>query len=196
MNKRIILIEDRPERLSQFLGDNKINELKILNGLTILSGQHCQEVIEKINSTADILSLNEYKLIIIHRSALKDLGISNLINYCKKNKKDLIFFSGGISQSVFSSNDFNYLLVNSKELYQPHLKNFLSKYILGNIKHLSELIYGDKWKICIMLSLRQLLLKGELDRMSSELKEQYQNLIGINSLEDLNKEIDKEILII
>jgi hypothetical protein len=123
-----------------------------------------------------------------------------LINYCKKNKKDLIFFSGGISQSVFSSNDFNYLLVNSKELYQPHLKNFLSTYIQGNIKHLSELIYGDKWKISIMLSLRQLLLKeeleGKLDRLSSELKEQYQNLIGINSLEDLNKEIDKEILII
>jgi hypothetical protein len=194
--KKIILIEDRSERQRQFLGIDQLTDLKNLNGLTILSGQDCYETIEEINGTDDIISLSEYKMIIIHRSALRSSGINKLINYCKINNRDLIFFSGDISQSIFSADDIHLLLINSKELYQPHLKNFLSKYILGKVNHLSELIYGDLWRINIMLSLRQLLIKGDLDRMSSELKEQYQNLIGLYSLEDLNKEIDKEILII
>ena len=99
--KKILLLEDRPGRQMQYLDPEKIKKLKTTKDLKILLGNDCRYMIDKLNH-ADDSELNDFTLIIIHRSALSNVGIDTVTNHCKVNNKYLVFFSGGISQSLFS----------------------------------------------------------------------------------------------
>jgi hypothetical protein len=191
---QILLLDDRPGRQEQYLGSKMREKLKDLKELTTLLGEQCREMINKLNSKDDS-NLEEFTLIIIHRSALSIDGINTVKEHCKKKKKNLVFFSGGISQSLYSSQDFQYMLLNSKDLYQPNLYNFLSKYVEGQVEHITELLYGDNWKLNLMLNYRQLLIKGKLSRTEENVKENIEKLIEKRLLEDinLNKEIEAKI---
>ena len=193
--KKILLLEDRPGRQMQYLDPEKIKKLKTTKDLKILLGNDCRYMIDKLNH-ADDSELYDFTLIIIHRSALSNVGIDTVTNHCKVNNKYLVFFSGGISQSLFSSQSFQYLLLNSKDFYQSNMFNFLDKFIKGEIEHITELIYGNNWKLNLMLNYRQLLLKGELGRTEEEFKENIEKLIGKLPLEELNKKIKTKITLI
>ena len=192
---KIILLEDRPGRQEQYIDSEKVAKLKALQGLKILLGEECRDMINKLNQ-ADDSQLNEFTLILIHRSALSAEGIDTVTTHCQQNKKNLVFFSGGISQSLFTSQNFPYLLLNSKDFYQSNMLNFLSKFVNGDTEHITELVYGDSWKLNLMLNYRQLLLKGELGRLDEIFKESLEELIGKLPLEELNKEIKAKITLI
>ena len=72
--------------------------------------------------------------------------------------------------------------------------NFLDKFIKGEIEHITELIYGNNWKLNLMLNYRQLLLKGELGRTEEEFKENIEKLIGKLPLEELTKKSKQKSL--
>lgn len=193
--KKILLLENRPGRQEQYLGSENIKKLQTLQGLKTLLGEECSEMINKLNNSDDS-QLNEFTLIIIHRSALSPTGIDTVINHCQKKKKDLIFFSGGISQSLYTtSQNFPYLLVNSKDFYYNML-NFLTKFVKGEAEHITELLYGDNWQLNLMLNYRQLIIKENLSRTEENFKESIEELIGKRSLEELNREIEGKIALL
>jgi len=195
MNKIILFLEDRPGRQEQYLTTEDINNIQTIEGVEILLGDKCREMIEQLNNNDDS-SLNEFTLLLIHRSALSQSGIHTVISHCKNKNKNLVFFSGGISQSLFSYENFPYLMLNSKDFYQHNLITFLRNYVDGKTKDITELIYGDKCEINLMLTYRQFLLKGELGRAEENFKKSLEKLIGKLTLEELNKEIKSKITLI
>jgi len=193
--KKILFLEDRPGRQEQYLTSEGVKNLQSIEGVKRLLGKECREMIEQLNNNDDS-PLNEFTLLLIHRSALSPVGIDTVINHCKNNNKNLVFFSGGISQSLFSSENFPYLMLNSKDFYQRNMSTFLRNYVDEKSKHITELIYGTNWDINLMLTYRQLLLKGEMGRAEENFKESLEELIGKPPLGELNKKIESKILLL
>jgi len=193
--KKILFLEDRPGRQEQYLTSEGVKNLQSIEGVKRLLGKECREMIEQLNKNDDS-PLNEFTLLLIHRSALSPVGIDTVINHCKNNNKNLVFFSGGISQSLFSSENFPYLMLNSKDFYQRNMSTFLRNYVDEKSKHITELIYGTNWDINLMLTYRQLLLKGEMGRAEENFKESLEELIGKPPLRELNKKIESKILLL
>ncbi len=194
MNKQILLLEDRPYRQSQYLDERAIDKLQKIRNLTFPKGNECDKWIENINNNFFSQNLEYFDLIIIHRSALNEDGKKNIIEFCKRKKKSLVFFSGEISQSIYTEIEFPYLLLSTKDFYQPHLTDFFIKLSNGELEHLTELIYGQRWKLNAMLGYRQLLLKGDLSRIEEKLKDGFESIIGGGKkLAELEKEIKKYI---
>ena len=138
--RKILLLEDRPGRQSQFLNQEQVKSLKEMDFLYFPSSDECVNMISQINEkTADLI---QFQLIIVHKSSLLSYGL----NYLKSLKKDLILFSGGISQMVYLNEDFPILSINSADLYISNFINFLKKYNKGEVKNLTELLYGNRWK--------------------------------------------------
>ena len=191
--KKILLIEDRPGRQAQLLTEKDFDALVKIDNLDRPNADECVKLIDEINN--ENAQIEQYDLIIIHKSSLNQTGLE----FLKTLKKDLIIFSGGLSQFIYQYDDFPILSVNSADLYNSNFINFIRKYINGYITNLSELIYGEKWKLNLLLSYR--LLKTKLDHSTDEyekveLTEQLNsiktNIENFNK-EDIDKEIDKEI---
>lgn len=151
--KKIILIEDRPYRQKLFLGDNSVRKLESIENLYLPKEDKCRLYIEKINSN-EIEELKEYDMILIHRSSLKREGLENIGIFCKEEDKDLILFSGGNSQHIYSNEPYQNLTINSKDFYSENLIDFITDYINGNSENLLELIYKSNWKLGEMMKYR------------------------------------------
>ncbi|QKG79311.1 hypothetical protein [Tenuifilum thalassicum] len=121
--------------------------------------EECRKLIDELNKK-EFASLNDYDLIIIHRSSLSNGGINTVISHCKSKRKPLVFFSGGVGQSLFYFEPYPYFLLNSKDFYNNTLPEFLRRYVEDKIEHISELIYGDNWKLNIMMTYRQTFVTG------------------------------------
>jgi len=194
--KKVILIEDRPGRQSQFLSKNEIEQLQAVNGLSTSKTDETNKLISEIDHSAfDLLS--DYQLIIIHRSALSDMGINSLNSYCKSTKKDLIYFSGGITQCNYYNDGYNLLNISVSELYNKSLSTTIRDYIEGKVQHLLEIVYGRSWRLSTMLCYRQWLTSnvGDIDL---EKKEAFNAILGKTdyTLEVLNKEINKKFILL
>ncbi|MBV7440728.1 hypothetical protein KRX57_04785 [Weeksellaceae bacterium TAE3-ERU29] len=153
--KKIILIEDRPKRQTLFLGDNNVKKLESIENLYLPKEDKCRLYMEKINSN-EIEELKEYDMILIHRSSLKREGLENIEIFCKEESKDLILFSGGNSQYIYSNEPYQNLTINSKDFYSENLIGFITNYINGNSESLLELIYKSNWKLGEMMKYRLL----------------------------------------
>ncbi len=77
--------------------------------------------------------------------------MSKLENYCKSNDKPLILFSGGIDANYYDKSEYETIEINSKVFYSNHLKLFLES-IRDGEQNLLILIYGDRWKLNILLN--------------------------------------------
>ncbi len=115
MTKKILLIEDRPGRQAQFLNNEEINSLKILDCLNMPLKDKCREWINYINSN-DFTSVDSHDLVIVHKSSLKTKGLNNLREVCKRDKVELILFSGGLTQVLYQKVEFPSLSINSSVL--------------------------------------------------------------------------------
>ena len=146
---KIAIIEDRIARLEQFTDF----DLKKSKSVTIITGIEFDNLIDSLKSN-DTRKLDQYECIASHRSALSNEVRDILKEYCGKNKKPLIFFSGGITSSVLKDIEFPFLHINSKDFYSGNLKLFIEACEEHNTVNLLLLQFGKKWKLSLLLNLR------------------------------------------
>lgn len=146
---KIAIIEDRIARLEQYIDF----DLKKSKSVTIITGIDFDNLIDSLKSN-DTRKLDQYECIASHRSALSNKVRDPLKEYCRKNKKPLIFFSGGITSSVLKDVEFPFLHINSKEFYSENLKLFIKACEEHNTVNLLLLQFGKKWKLSLLLNLR------------------------------------------
>ncbi len=138
---KILLIEDRVERQELFSKETGFN-----------FDQYAEVLDNRVS--LDGVKLEHYSTIICHRSAFGDSNgnvLDNLKDHCKKTQTQLVFFSGGISSTFYSHNDYEFLLLNSKAFYGANLKPYLDDVKVNHSSNLRLLAYGTHWKINIML---------------------------------------------
>jgi len=191
--KKILLLEDRPGRQLQFLKEEQLAALKEIQNLECPRANECMSLIKGINESE--AQLEKYDLMVIHKSSLNAEGLI----FLKELKKDLILFSGGLSQMVYQNEGFPVLSVNSADLYNANFENFLTNYAKGIVKNLTELVYGDKWKLSILLNYRMLKTKLENEEDESTKLEIETKLSTLKKSfekfpDDINQEIDKLII--
>ena len=146
---KIAIIEDRIARLEQYTDF----DLKKSKSVTIITGIEFDNLIDSLKSN-DTRKLDQYECIASHRSALSNEVRDTLKEYCRKNKKPLILFSGGITSSVLKDVEFPFLHINSKEFYSENLKLFIEACEEHNTVNLLLLQFGKKWKLSLLLNLR------------------------------------------
>lgn len=142
--KQAVLIEDRRERQLRFSEKTDIELEKYGNSLVNLNGETFIELKERFESGE--FPLDEYSVIMTHRSAFDGNVLDGLKAYCKQHEKKLVFFSGGISQTVYLAEPFEFLLMNSKSFYSQNLVAFLESDF-----NLAILAYGKNWQVNTML---------------------------------------------
>lgn len=170
----VLFIEDRPFRREHFLsnGQKDIERMKSIKGLIMPDGDESRRIISEINRKKYDFSENP-KLIIIHKTSLDTLGQSFLDTTCKSQKIDLVFFSGGISQLFYNSDGYNFLSMNSSDLYSDNLISFLQRFCNNEQPHLLE-IANKNWKLAYLYLARQLF-------DSLELEEEEDRIYAFNS---------------
>ena len=153
--KKIILVEDRPDRKKNLLGSEADNKLDKISALKIVQDKpSCEKIIDQINSE-DFSIFEGYQLIMIHKSSLSQTGLKNLGAYCKRRKIDLIFFSGGLSQAIYHNDSYQFLSLNSKDFYSLSLEKFLAQYAKNTVStNLNELLLGSNYKLAKLLQYR------------------------------------------
>jgi hypothetical protein len=158
--KKVILFENRPERQKIYLpnGENDVDKLRAFEFLTFYDDKFHGKLI----SNSDFDFLEEFDLLIFHRSYLVEFKngskLNPIFNFCKQNSKDLILFTGGVNGSSYlNEGDFQGLTISAKEFYTSLIK-FLETYSKNDANtNLLELKYGEKWEKVFMLQLRELL---------------------------------------
>ena len=149
----ILLIEDRTERQNKFKLETDMEFNKYKDILDNKIGKEYEKLFAEFKDNN--YNLEKYTTIITHRSAfLKQNSeiLDRLKEYCKKEKKTLVFFSGGISNSIHLQNPFEFLLLNSKTFYSDNLKIFLEDYRNNSKSNILILEYGKYWSINLLLN--------------------------------------------
>jgi hypothetical protein len=143
---KAILIEDRINRQKNILG-SRLDELKEFRFLKNISGGDFEDLYQKLHNK-EYSTLNEYSLIMLHRSAFETDTRNGLIEHLKKSNKKVVFFSGGISGCQFSKIDsLDFLLMNVNQFYSENLFYFLK----NNGDNLLELAFGQEWQTSILI---------------------------------------------
>ena len=185
---KIAIIEDRMSRLQQFVEfDLKNNTI-----VQIITGVDFDELL--INLEKKIINiLDVYHCIAFHRSAVSNQIRDTIKEYCQKNKKPLIFFSGGITSSTFQDKDFPFLHINSKLFYSINLKLFIDNCEQNNSINLLILQFGQKWKLSLFLHLRNNIIivqhKKTIKRISDLQINSFIKTDITNSLDEQTKNI-------
>jgi hypothetical protein len=139
---KAILIEDRVHRQKNLLGEN-LNEL-IKPFLTNISGGQEFADIKKSLINKEFFVLDEFSVIMLHRSAFDTNTRNGLIDYLRKTEKKIVFFSGGISGCQVSKiGNLEFLLLNVNQFYSENLILFLK----NEAQNLQELAFGNNWRI-------------------------------------------------
>lgn len=151
---KTLIIEDRSARKEKFLDSSTKSNLDAYKSeLTFIEGSEYTKIKENlINDAFD--DLNSYAVIISHRSAFEHALLDKLKEYCKKSKKPLVFFSGGISTSYYDESSFPFLTINSKDFYSNNLIKFLEKLKSKNEVELPILQYGENWELNYLMEAR------------------------------------------
>ncbi len=165
---KIAIIEDRIGRLEQYIDF----ELKECKSVKIITGSEFDSFIAnlKVNDTK---ILDQFQCIASHRSALSNELRDTLKEYCRKIRKPLIFFSGGITSSVLKDTEFPFLHINSKEFYSESLQMFIEACEEQNAVNLLVLQFGRKWKLSLLLNLRNNIA---IALNKQKLKNEYANI--------------------
>ena len=170
MNK-VVIIDDRKERKKLHLSEAAISSLEKL----VLSGK--LDVMESIN---DIEEIANYSLIAVHRSYLINSGVyNNLLDFIKKSNKLLIIFSGNISQNMIMNNG-RQLNINASDFYIEKLPEFINRFSEEILESpLLQYIYGDSWKLSLLLQYRYLLwiYGDDIDEIDDEEDESLEERI-------------------
>lgn len=151
MNK-VILIEDRTERMKKNLKEEKIS----LSGyafLDIYGKKYVEKFRKKLNMN-DLKQLDQYAVIMTHQSVWKENERKTMKDYCKEKNKSLVFFSGGNSKSYYKEKPTAVLTIDVNKFYSSNLKVFLDYIKDYDQIDLPRLQYGKKWKLDVLLKSR------------------------------------------
>ena len=143
--KKILLVEDIPQRQANFLEKQGIDLAPFSDRLINCAEEKYHSIIDDIQNNN--IDWTQYSTIMIHRSGFETQR-EILKNICQENKIKLVFFSGGISSTFYTYTHYEFLQLNSKDLYTRNLKLFLET----NEQNLLTLAYGDKWEINTLLN--------------------------------------------
>lgn len=146
---KILIIEDRIGRLEQF----SEFDIRSCKNVDIITGSDFDKLILSLEAKNTVV-LDQYNCIASHRSALTNEIRETIKEYCKGKNKPLIFFSGGITSSVFKDVNFPFLHINSKDFYSANLKLFIDNSVDSNSINLLILQFGRRWKLSLLLNLR------------------------------------------
>ena len=144
--KKILLVEDIPQRQANFLEKQGIDLLPFSDRLINCAEEKYYSIIDDIKNNN--IDWTQYSTIMIHRSGFETNVLNSLKEVCENNSIQFVFFSGGVSSTFYTYKPYEFLQLNSKDLYTKNLKLFLET----NKQNLLELAYGDKWKINILLN--------------------------------------------
>lgn len=181
---KFAIIEDRIVRLKRYTDF----ELMKYESVNIITGSDFDNLIGCLKNS-DTTTLDKFDCIASHRSALSIGTRDTLKEYCRKNRKPLIFFSGGISSSVLKDIEFPFLHINSKEFYSENLNLFIDACEQNNAVNLLLLQFGKKWKLSLLLNLRNNITVA-INKLV--LKEQFPN-VEIDDSEMINRVRDLQI---
>jgi hypothetical protein len=190
--KKILLVENRQSRQEQFLpnGAADVEKMKELPNLKNIIGDSFTDFIDMVKQSDKLDELLPYDLLIFHRSVLGEHKLLNKIqSFAKENSKNLIYFSGGITQNIYSEDEFPFLLINSKDFYSPNLISFFVKYSESKI-NLLWLLYKDNWLLTYLYKYRQILL-GVKFPGGEETKDLIESIIGKKDLKEINKMLEE-----
>lgn len=182
-----ILIEDRLHRQSNFLNnENNFDQYSFMKN--VCGGNDFSEIKGSIENKNFNPVFDNYEIIAIHRSSIASDERNNLIEYCKKERKSLVFFSGGISSTIIQSLGQTLLLtINSKDFYSDNLYLFLN----NNAENLMLLAYGEKWEINLYAKLNEKLAycihSNELSKTGDVID--FQTLASDLEMSDFEKNI-------
>ncbi len=147
MNK-IILIEDRINRQKNMLGNlfEKLNDFPDLSNKS--GGTDFEEIKQQLNYEKFGDIFNDFKIIMVHRSALETSVRNKLIDFCIENGKTLVLFSGGVSNATIEKKKNNsfIVLLNAQTFYSHNLIDFLN-----NKEHNPYILaFGKNWEINLL----------------------------------------------
>ena len=197
---KAILIEDRVYRQKKLLGQN-LNEL-IKPFLTNISGGQDFADIQKSLINKEFSVLDEFSVIMLHRSAFDTNTRNGLIDYLRKVDKKIVFFSGGISGCQISKiGNLEFLLINVNQFYSENLMLFIK----NEAQNLQELAFGNNWRISNLVDVYDKLilytksfikkpwLTIEIDlKLNSWIKDHY--FSGLHQRDLINKSELEEVL--
>ncbi|MFD2865474.1 hypothetical protein [Mucilaginibacter antarcticus] len=146
---KLLLVEDRISRMEQF---SNIDISKIAN-IDIITDKPFDNLILELDQKKHEV-FDKYDCLMIHRSALTNLQRDIVKNHCELKNKPLVFFSGGITASLYNDKRFSFLNINSKDFYSPNFKLFTDEINASSKINLLTLQFGAKWKLNLLLSLR------------------------------------------
>jgi hypothetical protein len=204
----ILFLEDRIDRQSLFLpnGFDDISLIKTIRNLNMPDPNGCKQIIEEINKQEYQFNTTDcdIKLVIVHRSLLKNSGISYLNQTAKNNQVKLVFFSGGISQVLYSNDGFEQIFLNSTEFYSDLLIPFLLNFSADFSTSILEL-FNKNWRLSYMMLHRQLSQNLKVSKVdesdpytyyysTKERLKQIESLLGVSGEDEIEKLFKKSIL--
>ena len=187
--KRIILVENRKDRLERLLGVNSsskelINRLYDSEGLEIIDryGEFNSEQWDEYFRKFEKENLDDfmaYDIFFIHKSKISREGHKNIDQFCRKHGKSIVYFSGGLTGVTYINDGYPCLSINSSIFYSSRLIDFLEKNKITTTNIL-EVAYGQKWQLSNLLKLKKLLHHYKFSSEPNiELETEIEDLIPI-----------------
>ena len=204
----ILFLEDRTDRQSRFLpnGVDDLSLIKTIGNLHMPDPNGCKQIVEEINKQEYKFNSidRDIKIVLVHRTLLKNSGISFLNQTAKNTQLKLVFFSGGISQVHYNNDGFEQIFLNSTELYSELLIHFLFNFSSDFSTSILELFHKN-WRLSYMMLYRQLSQNLKVSKVdesdpytfyysTKERLIQIESLLGISGEEEIDKLFKKSIL--
>lgn len=196
--KKVLILDDRIERKKTHMSSSALQKLLECvndNYLAIVSGEDVKK--ESISKY-----FADYDLLAIHYSWANDKSlIQDIDDFAKSNNKLLIFFSGGIAQTLLLD-DFKRLSINSAEFYSDKLPEFIEVYATKEIDlPLLHFLYGNNKNLALFMKYRQMVWKDSKENGTDEFYFNYESYLepiikasSSETLDELNKVIYNEII--
>lgn len=181
--RRILIVEDRTQRMEQMFGLDNLSVLEKLDGVTL----------------AEALPEDyaNYNVIAIHRSYMDRNNLNSaLFRFIDDKSRRLIVFSGGNSrQEIYMKGRL--LILPARDFYSDKLIPFLKDILQDDAElSLAKLIYGDNWELPILAKIRNLEWQIE-DGIDTFVKEdsmyELRESIGLDDRADVKERI-KEMM--
>lgn len=179
---KIAFIDDRLNRQESMVAKFKLN----LSDNDIFCN-FIGNKFDNLKSTNEIEYLKDYNIIIIHKSSLEqDLRHINLKTFCKESQKNLVLFSGSISNISFISFELDGKIVSrileiNDEILYSNLDIFLQSCQAGDFD-IFKLAYGNKGELAYALEqhnkIKDIILKNE-EYPANKFKQLTNNLIKL-----------------
>lgn len=183
--KRVLIIEDRPLRRNNLLGEDLSERLKTMSNVVL------SESLPDDYSNFDVIA--------IHKSYMDRNAYSSKLYATLSDKQNrLVVFSGGnYRQNILCGGQL--LVLSAKEFYSENLVPFLEELSAEDVSVvvLEKLVYGvNNWKLPVLAKIRNLewLLQDDEDRFV--LEDQIKDLrksIGLSQDEDVNNLIAERL---